>query len=1165
MCAWTKQTTSQIDMALYNVTQTEAGAAHIRNAILTTNSLTITHIAIGDGVLPDGSNPAERTQLVHEVKRLPVQSVQEDAGAVRITARLATDSITADIYQREVGLFSGETLVAYGNAGDKSDFIPAAGHNAAVVKLISVRLVVGNLATEYTEIDSSDFVTFDALNTRLDTLIQELEEQGVIHVVAETHFDAESDKAMSGIAVNEAISADAERIEHLRDYLFEAWYGQLDYEFAARYCDTKAPQPASGGACSSIRAGGYFGRNLDWTFGEQPTIVVHTAAHGGRFATLGVCGAVTGLTDARLMSGVRCDETRIVPFMLVDGVNEKGLCVSVNVVPHNDKGDNSEVLPAVQERMRLCTLMLPRFVLDNFATAQAAVEYLRDYVRLYHPATLIGMDYEQHFLICDAAHSFIVEFVDGELCILDASGNPYITNFHVSGVTFNADGGVVTPETQTSEETACTANGITEHGSGLERWNIIAAGHATAGTAAGMRELLDTLMYTRSYETSSDPASPRWNTEFVGVRGLRADSPAEDFDDVQHDAGELYTERTRTDGNTWQTVHSSIYDMASGTLRLVVQEDTAHEYTFALSRYSASIADALAGKQDTLTFDNAPTQGSTNSVTSGAVFTALAGKQDTLTFDIMPLANSQRPVHSGGIRDLLDASIKPGVQQVSTSGDAQDNCSGMTQIALGGVWCRKIAENLQAISMLSRNSDTGHIADAYMEISTDYYFRSNVVRSTNMQTQAKSAWCKWDFNAARFVNKATVLYIRLVDASGQVLNVNCSVFSSRMQGDTTRVFRIVGGKEQFANFTPLMRFESRTDVDIAKQDVLQLDALPTENSTAFVNSGAVYTYIDMAASSILGDMQAFYDDYWAHCGNTYDEKHVTISQLGVISQLCNGVIGSPGVSGSLTLLQNGVALNSADAFSKVEVGNSGVMVTARNVPQWYDATGNQLYNIVTEKQIDTEATLARLEQLTSIVNSLAAQTWMLRPLAASDVTTGSAHDGSVSAFSVSDGTLSITNGGGISVQLLPADIKHFEATTTAGQKLAILIAVVPGDTTSGGCGVFLCEPGNSANIAECSSLAQSIGNTAVISGTYSRPNTLPAGRLVVDIIDMSIKPDAVTGHKHRVRISLDNALLLDTYVDAGIGDRAMYTEPRIGIFGAWNRNGVLTLTDCKIA
>lgn len=39
----------------------------------------------------------------------------------------------------------------------------------------------------------------------------------------------------------------------------------------------------------------------------------------------------------------------------------------------------------------------------------------------------------------------------------------------------------------------------------------------------------------------------------------------------------------------------------------------------------------IAGKQDTLTFDSAPTEDSTNPVTSGGVFTALESKQDTLT------------------------------------------------------------------------------------------------------------------------------------------------------------------------------------------------------------------------------------------------------------------------------------------------------------------------------------------------------------------------------------------------------------------------------------------------------------------------------------------------------------------------------------------------------
>lgn len=55
------------------------------------------------------------------------------------------------------------------------------------------------------------------------------------------------------------------------------------------------------------------------------------------------------------------------------------------------------------------------------------------------------------------------------------------------------------------------------------------------------------------------------------------------------------------------------------------------------------------GKQDTLTFDNAPTDESSNPVTSGGIYTALEGKQDTLTFDTVPTSGSTNPVTSDGI------------------------------------------------------------------------------------------------------------------------------------------------------------------------------------------------------------------------------------------------------------------------------------------------------------------------------------------------------------------------------------------------------------------------------------------------------------------------------------------------------------------------------------
>lgn len=66
-----------------------------------------------------------------------------------------------------------------------------------------------------------------------------------------------------------------------------------------------------------------------------------------------------------------------------------------------------------------------------------------------------------------------------------------------------------------------------------------------------------------------------------------------------------------------------------------------------------AIDDAVAGKQDTLTFDTTPTSGSTNPVTSGGVYSALEGKQDTLTIDTSVTSTSTNPVASSGIASAI--------------------------------------------------------------------------------------------------------------------------------------------------------------------------------------------------------------------------------------------------------------------------------------------------------------------------------------------------------------------------------------------------------------------------------------------------------------------------------------------------------------------------------
>lgn len=119
----------------------------------------------------------------------------------------------------------------------------------------------------------------------------------------------------------------------------------------------------------------------------------------------------------------------------------------------------------------------------------------------------------------------------------------------------------------------------------------------------------------------------------------------------------------------------------------------------------SALQTTVSGKQDRLTFDDAPTQnssnpvksggvyaalqnvsvqtdavptqGSTKAVQSGGVYTALQGKQNTLTFDSMPTQNSSNPVTSGGVYAALQGGgAIPQILTVGASGSSLPNISG---------------------------------------------------------------------------------------------------------------------------------------------------------------------------------------------------------------------------------------------------------------------------------------------------------------------------------------------------------------------------------------------------------------------------------------------------------------------------------------------------------
>lgn len=96
------------------------------------------------------------------------------------------------------------------------------------------------------------------------------------------------------------------------------------------------------------------------------------------------------------------------------------------------------------------------------------------------------------------------------------------------------------------------------------------------------------------------------------------------------------------------------FDYASGLIKAYINGTLVSAINKNIGDIAANTT-AIAGKQNTLTFDNAPVSGSNNPVKSGGIYTALAGKQDVIT------TASQTVETSGWSNNTATVSV-PGLQ-----------------------------------------------------------------------------------------------------------------------------------------------------------------------------------------------------------------------------------------------------------------------------------------------------------------------------------------------------------------------------------------------------------------------------------------------------------------------------------------------------------------------
>ena len=330
-----------------------------------------------------------------------------------------------------------------------------------------------------------------------------------------------------------------------------------------------------GFACSSVRNGNFYGRNLDLDYADVPEFVIKVAAKEGRYASIGMAAVLT------LKSGevdkVSEAELLALPNMTFDGINENGVAMNSNVAPAVDL-DFAALLATNYGKPRIHALAVVRYVLDHAKSAAHGVELLKNMDIYGGYGTWWGL----HWMLSDEKETYIIECIDGELVARNDTDN-IMTNFYVN----------YAPKTLYAKHVAQSGQKVagkvyegfpilTPHACGVERYAILKEHYAEgAESAEGMARLMERVKYTLSYEADTEPF---WYTEYTEGDLAITNTPMDFKATVQSEIS-TYKLRDRNiqPNNFWQTWHTSVYDLANKTLRLNIQEDYTKHYDFKLN------------------------------------------------------------------------------------------------------------------------------------------------------------------------------------------------------------------------------------------------------------------------------------------------------------------------------------------------------------------------------------------------------------------------------------------------------------------------------------------------------------------------------------------------------------------------------------------------------
>ncbi|MCQ2794989.1 MAG: linear amide C-N hydrolase [Bacilli bacterium] len=376
------------------------------------------------------------------------------------------------------------------------------------------------------------------------------------------------------------------------DYLYDVTYNDYSWDDVTNWMNSpKNANPNQGAfGCSSIHFGNFYGRSFDFCFTTMNEFLVKTKNENGHFASIGISIADCNVDEARIQKiingeGDENDKTieKLIPFGMVDGINENGVVCNTNVVPAHDLDplegqEEYHTIGTNPGKEDLFYQFMPRFILDNATSAKHAVQLLRErnltaVNKKGEVCDLFGvakMGYELHCMIADKDETYVIEMVDNQMIVLK-SGSHVMTNYYLSN---------------------CTSTG-----QGFERYTVLfdhwqvwnnAKTDEEKCSLDKMKTAIHDVMYSEAYNPNLHPEGvancPKWPTEFAGsgVPFYKAQEECQKRwdhglkSDLERNYEKVNSEKGRESKSgpavPWISTHAEVFDIENKTLHLVTQE-----------------------------------------------------------------------------------------------------------------------------------------------------------------------------------------------------------------------------------------------------------------------------------------------------------------------------------------------------------------------------------------------------------------------------------------------------------------------------------------------------------------------------------------------------------------------------------------------------------------